>query len=634
MAHIRKCLLPLNLATVLNLLLLTACCDQPNEILTPASTDATVMSELSAGLNLPQAYTPTGTTTIKPSSTTVPSVTPFLYPSALPTSFIMPSSSEIQATPEYDAIGGWETYRNEKYGYEIQHPPGWTISTSFTWMSGTEIEGDDCFFMIEEEEDVEYLESLAEEGCSYDQVVFNEIPMTRVSCPDKSRYPEKHYFPRNGSHLSIWYSEKSQEADSCQKRFDQMLSSFRFIRAEGEESTILESVLKKLPQGFKIAGSFYVDFDGDGVKEIAIVRGPFFQAPPDIYIFKQDLIADEVREIYFEEPFGVAIEHFTTSDFDKDGRDELLVVRNLGGNVGWTDWSLLSQNGSVIKSYRPPSFECAYLQEGADYFLAFGSTVTIVGGGLISELMPLHLDFEGAFLHSVNGGWLDAYYQFQNNEITVFAYEFSPTDEYSDWNIHKDAESGYAIWFPKDISIFEDEKGIILNHSIPFAHQDPCTPGEVEHVLTELTDFQIRIEVPPLNLIEAVRANEADTFTSEFAVGDELALVPGIIDKVQIGSLKGYRVKAGDDECGSYRYYFPLNSQSTLFVARSRIPELIPSISNQWSELPGIIPPYLVDSLFNSILSTFMQLEGYPEWKSYRNVECGICLRDQISSRC
>lgn len=617
MAHVRKCLLSINLATVLNLLLLTACGHQGNKNATPVITDTPVRSRSSVGLTLPPTFTTTGTTPIRPSATPAPTETPFLSPSALPTSFITTATPGSQVTPENDVIGGWETYRNEEYGYEIQHPPDWILSDTF---GSVYIESENCIFMLEEREDVEYLESLGEAGCSYDKVVFNEIPMTRVSCPNRSRYPESHYFPRNGKYLSIWYSEKLQESDYCQKNFEQMLSTFSFFRAEGEASAILESVLEKLPQGFRIAGSFYVDFDGDGIKEIAIVRGPYFEEPPDIYIFKQDPMTDDVSEIYYDDGDGVGIDELSASDLDQDGKEELLIVLNLGGNVGWTDWSLLSEKDSVIKSYRPPSFECAYLQEGADYFLAFGSIVQIIGGGLISELLPLHLDFEGAWLHSVNGGWLDAYYQFRNNEITVFAYEFSPTDDYSDWNIHKDVESRYVIRFPKNISIFEDEKGIILDHSIPFDHQDPCASGEVEEVLTELTDFQIRIEVSPQSLIETVRANETYSFASEFDMGDELAVVPGIIDKVQIGSLKGYRIKSGDDGCGSYRYYFPLNSQSTLFVVRSRIPELIPSISAQWLELPELIPPFLEDNLFNIILSTFKFNEDYPEWKSYRNV--------------
>jgi len=143
-------------------------------------------------------------------------------------------------------------------------------------------------------------------------------------------------------------------------------------------------------------------------------------------------------------------------------------------------------------------------------------------------------------------------------------------------------------------------------HSIECEHQDPCDFKGGAPPLKKLTDFRVSLKLFSKNVRETIIATTSDYFVSHMLLNDTLKLVPGYVDTVSIGTLKGYRVANGVEGCGYYTYYFPLNHDHTLLVERSFITELLPIIkdSEKYLELPGVIPPEKEERLFDQIVGT------------------------------
>jgi hypothetical protein len=195
-------------------------------------------------------------------------------------------------------------------------------------------------------------------------------------------------------------------------------------------------------------------------------------------------------------------------------------------------------------------------------------------------------------------------------------YEASRTREVSkksyertiDWK----EELGFEVVYPEDIiTLSREGKKVVMTHSIPFEHPDPCDFRGDAPPLKELTDFKVSIEVVNKNLRDTVIANESNYLVSNFLLDNKLKITPNFIDEISIGLLKGYRITSGVEGCGQYTYYFPLSPQNTLVVVRSFITELQPIVADyeKYLELPGIIPPSEEEKLFYQILSTFSFLE-------------------------
>lgn len=187
-----------------------------------------------------------------------------------------------------------------------------------------------------------------------------------------------------------------------------------------------------------------------------------------------------------------------------------------------------------------------------------------------------------------------------------------PKSETEDWKIYQYKKPGFEIRYPENIiTVSQEGEKVILIHSIPFEHPNPCDFIGDAPPLKELTDFRVSLQIINKNFKETIMANEGDYVVSNFLPGNTLQIEPGYIDKINIGSLKGYRITEGVEGCGYYAYYFPLDENNTLKVERSFITELQPIIvdNEKYLKIPGVIPPDKEEKLFNQIVSTFRFLK-------------------------
>ncbi len=151
----------------------------------------------------------------------------------------------------------------------------------------------------------------------------------------------------------------------------------------------------------------------------------------------------------------------------------------------------------------------------------------------------------------------------------------------------------------------ESAKEITVHHAVPFAHPDPCDFKGDGKGLDVLTDFHVVIRRQGANLHDLLKEYFGVKFEGSVPVPEE-----GYIEKVEYGSLRGYRVTLQNEGCGQYEYYFPFNEKETLVVVRSFISEFIPTtfffdeLRQKYEKLSGAILPSEEESLFNQVLST------------------------------
>ena len=177
-------------------------------------------------------------------------------------------------------------------------------------------------------------------------------------------------------------------------------------------------------------------------------------------------------------------------------------------------------------------------------------------------------------------------------------------DKTEGWKIYRNERQEFELKYPakliricEEVRTSDESERLMLQHSIPFEHRDPCDfDDNPDPPLRHLTDFKVGFEVVNKNLKETITWGEIGLVT-EIPYGTEL----------QIGALRGYRITTGVEGCGLDKYYFPLDSTHTLFVERYKITELDPIIINykENRKLPDVIVPEKEEELFNNILATF-----------------------------
>lgn len=174
----------------------------------------------------------------------------------------------------------------------------------------------------------------------------------------------------------------------------------------------------------------------------------------------------------------------------------------------------------------------------------------------------------------------------------------------------------FKIQVPDSIEVIESTESTTLKHSILYEHDNPCFFSECETpILNELTDFLVSIKIYNRNLQETALINENDYVISNFLCAkDGFEQERGFIEEVSIGSLNGFRISESIEGCGEYRYYFPIDSNNTLFITRRLISELTGIFpgKEEYLALPEIIPPENEESLFNQIISS-LELEELEE---------------------
>lgn len=155
------------------------------------------------------------------------------------------------------------------------------------------------------------------------------------------------------------------------------------------------------------------------------------------------------------------------------------------------------------------------------------------------------------------------------------------------------------------LSVEESAEEITIHHTVPFTHPDPCDFIGNGEDLKVLTDFKVAIRKQKLNMRDLLKEYSGVTFKENVPLPEE-----GYIDKVEYGSLSGYRFTLQNEGCGHYEYYFPLGEQETLIVMRRFISEFIPTtfyfveMHEKYERLAEVILPSEEEKYFEQILIT------------------------------
>jgi hypothetical protein len=100
-------------------------------------------------------------------------------------------------------------------------------------------------------------------------------------------------------------------------------------------------------------------------------------------------------------------------------------------------------------------------------------------------------------------------------------------EEITKWKVYKNKEHGFEIKYPENlIRVSEEGKKVVMIHSIPFEHPNPCDFKGGAPPKKELTDFRVSFKIFSSNLRETVIATHGDYLTSNFLEGDKLKIEP------------------------------------------------------------------------------------------------------------
>ena len=198
----------------------------------------------------------------------------------------------------------------------------------------------------------------------------------------------------------------------------------------------------------------------------------------------------------------------------------------------------------------------------------------------------------------------------------------------SSWKTYNSAIGEFHIKYPENFAVREAAGKITLEHAWPLHHDEPCDFKGGAPAREKLTDFSATLEVVKSSMKDIVKKNETDFLVTDYFKNDRFRLSPDFIDEFAVGNLRGYKITSGVEGCGSWRYYFPLDANTTVVVNRDFGEFLsLAGIRATYGANPLAILPDQADEIFNRILSSFYYY-GFrtpsDKLKTYRNEEIGV----------
>lgn len=164
----------------------------------------------------------------------------------------------------------------------------------------------------------------------------------------------------------------------------------------------------------------------------------------------------------------------------------------------------------------------------------------------------------------------------------------------------------FEFQYPSILKASKNLENVVITHSIPYDHPDPCDFKGDGGPLKDIKDFNVSIALYNLNMKETLKKTGSDYLIEEIYKNDEITTFDSF-EEYKVGTLVGYKQMEGVEGCGQYKYYFPISATQTLFVNRAFVTELL-SISldaESNMKLPGIIIPDKEEEYLNQILTSF-----------------------------
>lgn len=135
------------------------------------------------------------------------------------------------ASPVPSEVEGWQTYRNEKYGFEIKYPLNYQISSRINTAIGPVIESDYGRFDFREVSDDYSKQILSANAKSVIINGYNAKKLPVSGNLDGGLDYEVMFVTKSGSYLVILFTTKRAGYESKVDEFDQILSTFKFVES-------------------------------------------------------------------------------------------------------------------------------------------------------------------------------------------------------------------------------------------------------------------------------------------------------------------------------------------------------------------------------------------------------------------
>lgn len=207
----------------------------------------------------------------------------------------------------------------------------------------------------------------------------------------------------------------------------------------------------------------------------------------------------------------------------------------------------------------------------------------------------------------------------QLNEIqqilsTFRIFDNSSNSSIEGWQTYTNQEYGYSFKYPTNLTLYDKNNIITLNHSIPYVNSGDCDMSGGIQQYDNLNDFNV---------------------TFKIKLSKEIELPPYYDGDYKSGILNGKWYWEGIEGCGEIKYYFPIANGKTLLVSKDLV-QAYSGISTVWDmdkilNTPGVITYEESEKIFDQILSTFnftdSDLEDISNWNTYKNSDIGFEIK-------